>query len=329
MSDNQDDVRLTRGATDRADALMDLGRYEQAIPLLSKSLAESPDDDYLHCRLADAYFHLTDFAKSQDFSQRALHLNPNSDHAHYRLAWLYLKSNHFDLALQHAQAAISIDPDDATNLYTLAWAEYHSGRFNQALAAAERAVELNPDNADLHELIADLMFNMDKKKQAEKHYREALRHNPESASIHFYLGQCLSAQHKVYEATEHVFAAVKIEPNNKQYRTSLFDIVHHDLMDMPMQSRDAALEKLDPAVKFFYQDQLARKGWFGKLRVTSVVSLWLLGLLFLMLFFTWVTGDDIRKLTMFIFVVAGVYVMIFIMRMAIKFIGNRHQNKRG
>lgn len=328
MNDESDEIRVTAGASDRAEALMDLGRYEQAIPLLARSLAESPDDDTLHCRMADAYFSLTDFIKAEDFAKRALHLNPNSDHAHFRLSWVYLQSNNFDVALKHAQAAISIDPDDATNLYTLAWAEYHSGHYKQALIAAERSIELNPGDADLHELIADLLYNMDREKQAEKHYREALRNDPGSASIHCRLGKCLAELHKIHEASEHILAAVKIEPGNEVYRETLFNIVHHDLMDMPLQSREAAIKDLDPAVQAFYQDQLGRRGWFEKLHTTSMVTLWLLLLTLMVLFFTWVTGDDIRKLSMFVVVVAGVYLMLFFMRLIIKFINMRHNKSR-
>ena len=328
MSDEQDDVHITARAESRAEALMDLGRYEQAISLLAKSLAETPDDDHLLCRMADAHFHLPDYEKAENFAQRALHLNPNSDHAHYRLSWIYLKNNFYDHALRHAHAAIAIDPDDASNLYTLAWAEYYSGHFKKALAAAERALELNPDNADLHELIADLYFNMDRKKEAEKHYRVALSHDPESASIHCYLGQCLAAQHKVHEASEHVLAAVKIEPANEHYRDTLFNIVHHDLMDMPLQSREKALAKLDSAVQYFYSDQLSQRGWFGKLRVTSMATLWLFILMLMMLFITWLRGDDFRKLSLVVIVLGAIYMMLFSMRLVLKFIKMRHHNRR-
>jgi len=328
MSDTQDDVRITAKASDRADALMDLGRYEQAIPLLSKSLAETPDDDRLHCRLADAFYSLGDHEKSQDYAERALHLNPNSDHAHFRLAWLNLKNNYFDTALQHAKAAISIDSDDATNLYTLAWAEYHSGNNNKALSAAKRAIELNPDNADLHELIADLLFSTGEAKQAEPHYREALRYDPQSASIHCNLGQCLAIQHKVHEAAEHILTAVKIEPNNDHYRNTLFNIIRHDLTDMPMQSQRKALAQLDPAVQYFYQDQLDRRSWFEKLRTTSIVTLWLLVLMTLMLIFSWVTGEDLRKLYLSVIMIAGVYLVLIFMRVGLNIIRNRHNNNR-
>lgn len=327
MTDESDDIKISTRATDQAQTLMELGRYEQAIPLLSKAIAKEPDDDWLHCRIADAYFYLGDHDKSLSHAKRALHLNPNSDHAHYRLAWNHLQTNHFDGALKHAKAAIKIDPDDGANLYTLAWSEYHSGHINQAMIAAMRAIELSPDDAGLHELIADLSFNSEKYKQAEKHYREALRHNPESASIHCNLGLCLAEQHKVHEAADHLLVAVKIDPSNERYRNSLFNIVHHELMALPVNSRQAVLKQLGPNVNNFYQDQLIRKGWFEKLRMTSMVTLWLFILTLMMLFFTWVTGEDIKKLSEFVVVVGGIYFILFLMRTVMNLIRIRKHKK--
>lgn len=327
MNDDVDGVRVAGKAVDKAEALIALGRQEQAIPLLAKALAESPDDDTLHCRLADTYYSLDQYEKSQEHAQRALHLNPENDHAHFRLAWIHLHINHFDGALRHARAAIQLDPDDASNLYTLAWCEYHCGHNKQALAAAERALELAPDTADLHALIGDLSFNMNKPKQAIGHYREALRHDPEGAHIHCNLGRALATQHKIQEATEHLLAAVKIEPHNETYREHLFNIVHHDLMDIPMQNRDAALAQLDPAVKHFYEDRLGRMGWLEKLRVSSVVTLWILALLLLTLFFSWISGEDVRKLGGLVVSLGFIYVVLFAARMIVKYVRIFHQRR--
>lgn len=328
MTDAHEESPVLSRSTDRADALMDLGRYEQAIPLLLQSLAQTPDDDHLLSRLSYAYYLLEDYDKAENFAQRAIHQQPNNDYAHHCLSWVYMAIHHFSAALEHAQTAVAIDPDDAANLYTLAWAEYHSGHYKASLSAAERAIQLSPDNANLHELMADLLFNMDKCKAAEPHYREALGNNPGSASIHCHLGLCLAHQHKLYEASEHLLAAVKIDPGNQGYRDNLFNIVHHDLMSMPMQSKEDVLAKLDPAVRFFYEDQLSRQGIQGNLRITSIATLWLLALSLLMLFFTWITGEDIKNLTRFVYVVLGVYLALYIGSLVIKTKATRHNNNR-
>lgn len=328
MSGDHDDVKIAKGNIDRAEALIDLGRYDQAIPLLSRSLASSPDDDSLHCRLADVYFYIDDFSRSEKHAKTALHLNPESDHAHFRLAWIHLKTHNFRDALLHAKQAISLYPDDEPNLYTLAWAEYHSGHYVEALAAAESALKLNPVNADLHELMGDLLFNMDKKKEAEKHYREALKNQPDDAGIHCSLGECLSSQYKIYEASEHMLAAVRIDPGNKHYSNKLFHIVHHEIMNMPLESQDSALSKLDPSVQSFYKDKLTRGGTMNSLRVTSIATLWLLALSLLMLFFLLITGESVKQLSMFIIVVVAAYAALYIGRLIAQYRAVKHNNNR-
>jgi amino acid permease len=99
-------------------------------------------------------------------------------------------------------------------------------------------------------------------------------------------------------------------------------------MDMPLQSKDQAFAKLDPAVQHFYRDQLNQRGKLGGLRITSIVTFWLLLLSVLMLFFSWVTGDDIRKLTKFVYVVLVVYLLLYVSKLVIRFIAVRHQNNR-
>lgn len=320
MSNKGEDIRLTSGMVDRAEALIDLQRYEQAIPLLTQAIANDPDDDMLYCRLSLACFAIEDYAASFSHAKTALGLNPENDWAHFHLTRNYIHQHNYDRALEHARAAAKIDPDDGANLYMLAWCEYQSGNYRQAYQAATHAIELDPENAHLHELLADLSLNQGKFKKAESHYREALRHDPESASIHCYLAMALTQQHRIYEAAEHMFTAVKLEPQNEDYRERLFSIVHHELMDLSFSSQKAMLEKLDPVVRHFYEDQLRRKGWAGKLRMTSIVTLWLFFLTLLMLLFSWVRGDDIASLSRFAYVIVGIYMLLFIMRLGLKYI---------
>ncbi|MDH5327159.1 MAG: tetratricopeptide repeat protein [Gammaproteobacteria bacterium] len=322
MSDAEG-VLLADRAVDQAQALIELGRYEQALPLLSQALAQAPDDDWLHCRMADAYYFLDQHDNALKHARNALGLNPNNVYALYRLSWLQLAFHDFDGALKSATAAANIEPDDGGILYTLAWTQYHNGQLSQALVTAAQALELDPEDADLHRLLADLTLNAGKYAQAESHYREALRHNPEDALIHSNLAKSLQAQNKIAEAAEHYLAAVKIDAADEDYRNELFELVHHEIMDQPLQNRDKALSRLDPAVRYFYEDQLNRRGFMGKLRITSIVSLWLLALGVLMAFFTWVTGDNPVKMIRFVLVVAFIYMLLFLAKVALQFVRQR------
>jgi len=310
-------------ALDQAQVLLELGRTEQAIPLLSRALAHEPDNDFLHCRLADAFFAMDNYASSMQHAQQALALNPNSDHALYRMAWLALEANDFRAALEYAEAAVRIDADDEANLFTLACAQHHNGHLHKALKTAERALQLNPESAELHILIGDLTYHKRHYKQAEQHYRAALKHDPENLGAHINLGECLAHQHNIAEATEHLFTAVKIDPANESARQRLYEIVHHEIMDQPLQSQEKLLNSLDPAIRHFYQDQLDRRGWSEKIRIGSVITLWLFALGILMVFFTIATGDDASKMIKFVYVVGLVYAGLFITKLVMS-----HYRKR-
>lgn len=298
---------------EQARALIEMGRYQQAIPVISKALAQKPDSEWLYGLMSDACFYLENFSESRKHAQQALHLNPNYDYAHFRLAWVCLRELDFDAALRHARAAVSIDADSG-NLHVLAWAEYHGGNQGLALAAAEQALMLDPENASPHALLGSLNFNYGRLEQAERHYLAALRHAPEDAMIHSNLGYLMSRQGRIQAATAHFLNAVRIDPGNASSRDDLFDLLHHHLMDQSLVSRAAELEKLDPSVRAFYQDQLGRRGEFERMRTSSMVGLWIVGILVMMVFFSWLKGHDMGRLLGFLLVALLGYAGFFAYR---------------
>lgn len=275
MTDSEQGQRVAARTGDRAQALMEMGRHQQAIPFLTQALAAAPDDPYLHCRLAAAWRALGDSAKSTDHARRALHLAPDNAWAHGLLAWNHLENQHFDGALEHARAAVRIDPDDVDNLFALAWTQYYTGDYKDALRSARRALELAPDDAELHRLLGDLHLARDHHKEAVVHYGEALRHDAEDDHVHHGLGLALARQRKFEDAARHLLTAVKLQPANTEWQQHLFDLLYHDLLGAGARNAKARLQAIDPALFPFFQDQLSRRDRWSKLRTSTVVVLWI------------------------------------------------------
>ncbi|MCB1743764.1 MAG: tetratricopeptide repeat protein [Gammaproteobacteria bacterium] len=288
---------MARAALDRAEALIDLGRVEQALPLLAQAVAMDPDDAETRCRLAQAYTLLDRHEEAIEHAQAALHRDPDSEHAHFRLAISLMGLKAFDQALEHARAATRLEPDDSANLHMLARAEYYTGHYKQAIDAAQRAIELEPDNAKLHELLGDLAFNIQRRPaKAIPHYREALRHAPDDADIHASLGRALAETKQPFEAAESLLRALRIDPANPSIRQQLFALLHHDLMSAPADVRRQLTEEFGPTLTNFYEDTVGRTGWQGRLRMGSLALMWLIAILLLAMLFTPATGDPIAPL---------------------------------
>src|ERR1041385_1202582 len=67
---------------DRAEAYRDLGRSEQALPLLHQALALSPQDGSLLCQLAATYIHLKDWNRALEYANQAVMTDPSEEWGH-------------------------------------------------------------------------------------------------------------------------------------------------------------------------------------------------------------------------------------------------------
>ena len=311
MSDDAVDQRLTSGsALTRVQALVGMKRYPEALQCAAENLTNNPEDSYAHGLMADIQFMMDDHEAAFQSAGRALQLDPTNDRALTRLAWCHLEFNAPGEALELARAAIKIDPEDSYNLYLLAVTEMRNGHAHAALDAARRGIEIDPEDADLHALLGSLIFEIEKPKNAIPHYLEALKHNPESAHLHACLAEAYAATGDMPATIEALERAVRLDPQDPEIRQRLFSIMHHHLLDVPDKQREKTLQQLDPGIAMFYQSALGDGGYTNKLRLASVVMLWITGLLGLVLVMALVTGEDIGALSLLMLIGAVVYLLL-------------------
>lgn len=297
MSQEREDERLPAASLyDRVHALIDMGRYREALQHAAENVARDPEDSHAQCLLAEVHFMLEDYDAAFESASRAIEIDPNNDGALFRLAWCKLRFNAFTDALELAQAAVAIDPEYSGNLYLLAVAEHHCGHANKALAAARRGIELHPEHAGLHGLLGDLIFQIDKPKQALPHYREALKHDPENAGLHASLAVACAESGDIPAAVDCFVRAAKLDPQDDETRQKLFSILHHHLLNLPPGTKHEILERLGPTLAMFYQQALSDNAYANKLRMPSIVLLWMIGFLGFVFLIALATGDDISAL---------------------------------
>ena len=328
MFDEDNDKATQSIQTDRAWALIEMRRYQDAMSLIMDNLRASPDDSYHHCTLAFLQLRLNNINDAIKSAQNAIRLDPNMEWPHRLLAEAYLTEKNFTRALEHAQTAIRIDPENSHGYYINALAEHHNGHLGKAIQALEAAIKLNPEDSDYHELMGSLYFNAQKYKKAEPHYMEALRHNPEDPSIYHHLGFLYSVKGQPVKAADYYYNAVKLDPGNQDYREDLFNLLHHDLLDAPLQHKTRFLQQFDPAIQLFYTDALGRTDWSKRLRITSIALLWTGFILLLSLLMSLVLGDDIGKLSLLIALVFIIYLVVLATRFFYTYRNKRHLKKR-
>lgn len=203
------DDDAARALIERAEALIDLGRAEQAIEVLASVPQNTPDLVVgVNCALAFAHLKLNQCAASHAAASRAVEAAPTSTEALY---WLTFAEPNDALALEHssrlvelepqwgpyralharmlernsrseeaqaeAREAVRLAPDDVFVLNTLGYV-LHASDPDEALDAYGRTLDIDPGNTSAREGIAKLK-RVDDADESSRLYRGLLETNPE------------------------------------------------------------------------------------------------------------------------------------------------------
>lgn len=203
------DDDAARALIERAEALIDLGRAEQAIEVLASVPQNTPDLVVgVNCALAFAHLKLNQCAASHAAASRAVEAAPTSTEALY---WLTFAEPNDALALEHssrlvelepqwgpyralharmlernsrseeaqaeAREAVRLAPEDVFVLNTLGYV-LHTSDPDEALDAYGRTLDIDPGNTSAREGIAKLK-RVDDADESSRLYRGLLETNPE------------------------------------------------------------------------------------------------------------------------------------------------------
>lgn len=205
----------------RADALMDLGRSEEAAALLRRALASDPDNPYTYVRLASALLEADAAQDALEASEAAIRQAPDLEAGHRLRAISLLELGRKRLALDAAQEAVRLDPEFPYTLYTLVRAQVANRKRRDAKKTAERARSIAPDDPDSHHMMGLVALEAHRWKEAEEHYRKALSIAPDHAVSINNLGVALRGQGRHKEAVELFTAAAKADPRGPEARENL------------------------------------------------------------------------------------------------------------
>jgi tetratricopeptide (TPR) repeat protein len=133
------------GTATQADALLDAGRYAEAVVLLERATAAAPGDAGLTFRLGVAYGKAGRDADALAAFERTVALDPRHAEARYNLGALLFKAGRFDEAATAFLAIPPLSPAMAPAAYLNAGlARYRQGRLDEAGNLFERAAAGDP-----------------------------------------------------------------------------------------------------------------------------------------------------------------------------------------
>jgi tetratricopeptide (TPR) repeat protein len=179
-----------------AEALFELGRWEEALPHY-RAAFDTPgaSGELIYQRMGFSLSHLNRLAEAEAMFRTALQLNPSDAAAGCGLADTLAADRKTTEALAEYESVLKTDPDAAAAWRGSAVVLITLQRPQEAAERLQHYVELVPGDADGHERLGRLDLQLGKGADAIKQFAAALAISPDSASAREGLGEAVTMQH--------------------------------------------------------------------------------------------------------------------------------------
>lgn len=257
----------TNPHAEQAEVLIGLKRYKEALSACSRAIASDPEDASNYAALTRTHLLLKQNQEALKAARNVISLEPEWSHGYYLISICLHNALDFDGELHAAQHALSLDPEDPTLLDRLARAQIQSGQLKQAKSTATQLAHISPENAETFSLLSDICFELNDYKNAETHLLSALRLMPEEHILHNDLGRIHLARKDYEPAIDAFYNAAKLHPAEKLYQENM-NLAISDWLDKQLlagKRKSHAIEELEPGIRAYYKDKLARRTAFERL----------------------------------------------------------------
>jgi tetratricopeptide (TPR) repeat protein len=260
---------------DIAKALMDSGKYTEAITIVQEEIKDYPTSFTAHFQLAEAYRQLKEYEKARLHYERTINLEPTHSHAYYGLARVYTKLGQRDKAqenlaafrklrskvsaaymarrrgpiedLASLRASVVRTNLDAERLYR------DTGNIAKSEELLKRAYELEPDNNRCLERLALLYYTTNRVDKALEYFEKAAQADPNNPFSHLNFGQ-IAARLKMFDKAERAFRkTIELAPSNASGYRELASLYLSNMKNLPQTKKLAqkALSLEKKAANYF------------------------------------------------------------------------------
>ena len=218
-------------AVQRAHALAEVGRTEEAIDVLLRALGRNPHDPGLLEALCEAQMEVDPRAALETAGRLSARL-PEHYRGHYLLALASSKLRRDKQALRHARDAVAAAPDLAATHILLADVLARRRKTREARKAAARALELAPDRPGSHIASGNVELAARHWPKAERAYRRALELDPYNGTAQHNLVLAQQAAMKMAPALSTAHGRVRFDPGDDASRRQLDGVVYSTLVNL-------------------------------------------------------------------------------------------------
>lgn len=217
---------------DRADLLLEVGRYDEARELLARRLADAPSDARAWTRMSRCHSAAGEGAEAERALDQALAHHPDYAYAHILRSYLFHGAPNWPKALAAGREAVRCAPDEWSAHVALARAMAHPfHQWSDALEVAYEAVRLAPDEPQAHHAVYAYAYLLKKQDVVESSARAALAVDPECGWAHKALAEARAADPtaKLSEVADSYATALSVLPQDREMQQALHGAVYRML----------------------------------------------------------------------------------------------------
>jgi tetratricopeptide (TPR) repeat protein len=227
------DAETVTAAAARAEALLEVDRHAEAVPLLERALAAAPDDEWLLDLLAQAQL-VVDPQAALETAGRLAQVDPQSHRGPLLTALAYGRLGDQWRRVESARRAVVQAPwHPAVQAY---YAQSLVGRRGNALkearAAAATAIELAPEDSIGYVTAGNVELGRGRVKEAEAYYRRALEVDPTSADAQAKVALIHGVQGRLNHAYGDVESLLRVDPRDPVARVVLDETIYATLVHL-------------------------------------------------------------------------------------------------
>ncbi|HEY1914319.1 MAG TPA: tetratricopeptide repeat protein [Streptosporangiaceae bacterium] len=211
---------------DRAQYMIDVKRYGEAVNLLASAVAADPGDSRGWCLLARAHAGQGQYAEAASAAGQAVALAPLDDWPHRLVSNAYMHLGDTVVAVRAAAEACRLAPNEWRAQLCLAQAALASrGQLGLAERAAVTARSIAPDEPDVHFVSGQVSLARGNRKDAVAHHERALALNPDHPGALNELGRIRLSRAHTALAARHFLQAARSAPGVSGYSQNIEVVV--------------------------------------------------------------------------------------------------------
>ncbi|HEY4732309.1 MAG TPA: FecR domain-containing protein, partial [Gammaproteobacteria bacterium] len=238
----------------QADALLAVGRVEEAAQLLGQVLELIPDNSTAYAMLSIIALAQNEKDQALELANKALSFHPESVEALIGLS--YGLQAHFELegARLQIEKALRYEPENALLMARLAELRLSLGDLDQALVVARRSVELNPQQARSLTVLGFVYLGKFKVQGAKEIFARAITLDQADPLPRLGNGLALIREGDLKSGRREIEIAASLDPNNALVRSYLgkaYYEEHRSKLAADQFELSRSLDPLDPTPWFY------------------------------------------------------------------------------